>query len=171
MDLRNIRIVAFDFDDTLCVHLTHIFPAGNQYTVQSISGTAFENCDTFSFMHVFVEWCAKQHMVLGLMSGTGFAVRAEAKVRWVEQRYKVRMQNWSVSSACEKCYMLESLSEAYKVPHGQILLVDDDFQTLVKAESGGFKALSPVALFSIMESDAYRSIFFGKTTCDKCASV
>lgn len=159
IDFKKLQLVAFDFDDTLCTEYDHSFPSQENYTLSCLKGTAFDDCDVFPMMQVFVGWCKREIKYIGMCSATGFSVRAEAKLSWVSANYGMQMDNWSVGAREEKAHMLRALAGFYNIPFQNILIVDDDWQVLHDVNIAGFNALSPIALFNAMLSPVNIHLF------------
>lgn len=153
--LENIKLVAFDFDDTLFAHRAHYpdTPSDHiQYLVACLRsskkliprGSLWGSCSTNSAFEEFMEYCETQDIIMGLISWTAASVCATEKINFVKEKYHHTIENWCVGSIDEKIQMLKVLAEVYRLENDQILIIDDSVHVLANANAEGFQAASPI---------------------------
>ena len=145
INLDNLNMVLFDFDDTLYIHDQHYYSMENMWELNALAGNqVYEDDHVNAQMKEFVQKCDKADILLGLISATPYMIMAKEKVRWANRIYDVTFENYCVSDAEHKVKMLEFLSLTYKFKPESIAIVDDLWFTLQAAEEHGFKALTPM---------------------------
>lgn len=162
--LKKIKLIAFDFDDTLFAHTEHISDTDDrevQYfskclkarasniTNSDIWGTCTMNRD----FGILLNYCERNNIVTGLISGTSAYVCAEQKIEYVEEKYGYELNNWCVSSQAHKIFMLKALANFYNLSPEQILIVDDNYKVLTTAGDNGFENATPIELINYIENN------------------
>lgn len=153
INLDNVKLILLDFDDTLCIHSKH-FEEDTKYTqyslTQALKGETVYN-DNYKpnlQLKVFLHYCVGKGILLGLMSKIDSYIKGTIKLKWVKDNYNVELENFCVSSFDMKLNMLKSISEAYNLKNNEILIIDDYWETLEKAEYNGFQAASPMEIIN-----------------------
>lgn len=161
----NIKYVLFDFDDTLCVHSDHkslSYEAYHAYGVNILNDKCageqlYPTSNASIHMHRFIETCQRFNIKIGLISHVGSVPQSIAKIKWAEEWYKTKFENFCVSTREQKVEMLKCISDNTGIERSQILIVDDAFPTLTEAADAGFMTATPMEIVnfiqSIMESD------------------
>lgn len=163
LDLTDVSLVLFDFDDTLCLHTRR--PQSKELPNERYSEDIFAGRNPWQdgvapeVMKSFVRYCDKLGITMGLMSGTSSYLRAQKKVEWVKDFYGVTMENYCVNGQEFKLVMMQDLCRHFECEPMQILLVDDIFDNLERASEAGFYACSPMEVVYFMEQ-------IGKCTCE-----
>ena len=148
LDLENIRVALFDFDDTLCIHTKR--PYGSVLTPEEYGEAVLSGGDPWPHgvaplvMQQFVAACHARAIHMGLLSATSTYTRAEAKVAWVTEHYGVVMKNYCVGLGGPKVMVLQEMARHFKLEPSQVLFVDDVFEYLEAASKEGFAACSPM---------------------------
>lgn len=152
--LNKVKLVAFDFDDTLFAHNIHQidYPYDKiMYFVKCLQSTQnarkdlWGKCSTNSVFEEFMNYCEKQDIVMGLISWTGSSICASEKVNYVKEQYHHKIKNWCVGSIEEKIQMLKALAKFYCLDAEQILIIDDNLHVLTDANMAGFQCSTPIA--------------------------
>lgn len=155
LDLDNIRVALFDFDDTLCVHTKRPYASAlppEEYSQAVLSGgNPWPYGVAPAVMQQFVAKCHALDIHLGLLSATSTYTRAEAKVDWVTEHYGVVMRNYCVGLNGPKVMVLNEVARYFSVKPEQVLFVDDVFEYLEAASKEGFTACSPMECVYFME--------------------
>ena len=145
INLDNLNMVLFDFDDTLYIHDHHYHGLQNTLELSILAGDQVYKDDRINTqMKEFVQMCDKADILLGLLSATPYMVTANEKIRWANRVYGVTFENYCVGDAEHKVKMLELLSTANHFKPESIAIVDDLGSTLHAAEKHGFTALTPM---------------------------
>lgn len=158
LDLDKVKLVLFDFDDTLCIRSRRksIDNKGIDF-IARILGHGSERYD-YSFSPSFImKWfvieCASQGKSLGVLSAVAVAQEAELKMKYVIENYDVNMINYCCSSVEDKIQVLEAIAISTGIPKECILLVDDLTHTIEKAADAGFMTCSPMEIVVLYEKE------------------
>lgn len=149
VNIDKIKIVLFDFDDTLYLHSWHgdseedkkaynegILKQGKEW---------FNGKGTKSWhMEQFIKLISQKPVHMGLISATNTAAKMNAKHSWVLEQYGTWMGNYCVAHSDEKVLTMEALANVNEVDRGSILIVDDYWLVLEQAANAGFMAASPM---------------------------
>ena len=152
MNLEKIKMILWDFDDTLCFHSDHSSPADKfdtEYNVKVLKGldvysTCNINCDILKFM----QYANKKNIRQGLISGTTCYIHMKNKLEWVKTHYGITLENFCVSSQEMKLGIMLAIAEAFGFEHDEILLVDDFWENLERAADNGFQSATPVEVIN-----------------------
>ncbi len=159
IDFDRIRFALFDFDYTLAVHTEHVWNEciAKRQLVAAAAGKLYEagTLRVSYDLKTFVALCKDHNVRLGLISATGFAPRVEQKMRWVEEHYGVRMQNYCVGSVAEKPGAIEAIRQAKRFCSDEILLVDDYYKALSEASKLGIQVASPAEVSIFLRDNGY----------------
>lgn len=150
LDLDHIKVVLFDFDDTLCIHTKRPQNTRSnvEYDASILRGeNPWENDGIPSReMAAFIKMCVERNIHMGMISATGGSLSSRAKVEWVKSHYDVALNDYSVNHPARKVEELQSLAEYFHCERSEILLVDDLHSTLDAVASEGFLACSPMVI-------------------------
>lgn len=153
--LQDIKLVLFDFDNTLCLHTkyTNNEDIEQAYDINILleDKDPWENCLVSSHLKQFMELCVERNIKIGLISATASSKHAVKKQNWVAEKYGFLPENYCVSSAENKIRMMRAITVTDEIDKSQILLVDDLFFTLEDAANAGFMACSPMEVVEYME--------------------
>lgn len=154
--LDEVKLVLFDFDDTLCIHKKHHWEDGyaKSYLNAMVSGdyTWWEGCDYSKHMAAFMMACASRNIDMGLVSATSFHATSEAKIKWVEEKYGVSLKNYSVGTSKDKVTIVDTLSNVLKLRAREILVIDDRYDVLDDIAAIGCQAASPMEVVNWVEA-------------------
>lgn len=159
IDFGKIKMVLFDFDDTLAIHEWHDNSPEEQLkydkSVLTDGAGAWSHLRPSRHMSEFMKSCAEANIKMGLISAGMSFQHLKGKADWVKEVYGYKLENYCVGRVEAKLDMMIALAEAYEIPRNQILIVDDYWLTLERAANAGFMAASPMEVVNFVESDAY----------------
>ena len=105
-NLKDIKLVLYDFDDTLCIH------HGRGHTEKDedeLDCKIYEGCsnpwkehDINRHMLCFMDKCKTLSIRQGLLSVVSSCPNGNAKVKWVEDQYGFSLDNFCVGMKEEK---------------------------------------------------------------------
>lgn len=153
--LDSLKMVLYDFDDTLCIHNNHTLYESSlhRHNVSVIrKGVgAWDNASVSSHMKEFMELCESYGIRQGLMSATS-PYHSLHKCEWVEHSYGIELENFCVSSSEDKSSTMCVIADAYDYKHNQMIIIDDYWKVLTSASNEGFQAYSPMQIVNYIES-------------------
>ena len=152
-----IKIVLFDFDDTLAVHSEH--KEYNErtrmtYDVNMLKGNTeyfSERCKKSRAMEKFITKLQKDGKKLALISQVETTSSGNCKIIWAETQYNAKFINCCVSLRKLKVDMLKVVAETFTYLPENILIVDDHCKTLSEAQKAGFQSCTPIEVVNYME--------------------
>ena len=151
--LENLKMVLFDFDDTLAVHSQghRISDHLMKYMINVHSGSKelWNTSKPNLQLKKFMDYLAYKNIPMGLISGVRDCKTAERKIKWVKENYGYLLENYCVSSQEQKIIELKVLAKVNRLHENQIAIIDDLYPNLEKAESEGFVALSPMQVVNL----------------------
>lgn len=154
INLDKLKIALFDFDDTLCVHSDHCRPEDKDAVIgKIINGSYFwQDCEPNALMGAFMHMCMDKGITLGLISATRSYQQMTAKVKWVTEKYGVKLTNFCVGNSDVKINMMTSIAKAYELSNDNILIVDDRYKIITDAAEMGFQSASPIEVINYVLS-------------------
>lgn len=159
IDLKNLKLVLYDFDDTLCIHKCHEDndDLDHLYNINILVGglAAFNDGSTSLFMKKFMDVCARMNIRQGLISAALSYKHCEAKNEWVRRNYDINLENFCVGSANGKIDMMTAIADAYCFDKNEILIIDDYWYTLEKASNLGFQACTPMEIVNYISERGF----------------
>lgn len=143
----NIKVAAFDFDDTIYIHPTHNYSreddinlfariiAGdkNVYPKERFNPTILE----------FMKYCHESGITIALCSRCSVAEEAFYKIQTIRELLDIPITNLCVGENAMKPVALEACARMCRLKRSEILFVDDLWDNLEAVEKAGFKAASP----------------------------
>lgn len=155
INFDNLKMVLYDFDDTLCIHENHYRDTDESIYSHNIDvlkngADSWHTCSINNHMKEFMELCREQGLRQGLISATP-NLHSAAKCEWVKQHYGIELENFCVSRAAEKVPTMRALSDVYGYQHYQMMIVDDFYEVTEAAGSAGFKACTPMQIVNYIE--------------------
>ena len=155
IDLKDIQMVLFDFDDTLCIHNNHGHTPSDEIAleVEVYRGNNPWNKHSKSIhMQGLINECVEREIKIGLMSQvTSFATAVE-KIKWVKEMYGVTMENYCVGDKKCKLTMLCILAKAFNINRSSIMIIDDRSDILNESAEEGFIACSPMQVVNYISN-------------------
>lgn len=148
--------------DTLFAHTEHISEGENeevQYLLKCLSAKQnfisnneiWGSCTTNPGFEALFNYCECHKIIIGLISGTS-AVCATQKIKFVEEKYGYKLNNWCVVSQTEKILMLKALAILHNLSPEQILIVDDNYKVLTTAGDNGFQCATPIEMVNFVSA-------------------
>lgn len=154
ISLDKIKIVLWDFDDTLCIHEFHGNNPENehQYNVNILlyGKDAWSAGKVNIHVKKFMTLCMNRGITQGLISATRSYKHAIGKCDWVKENYGVELENYCVGDFEAKLDMMLTIEEAYNYKRDEILIVDDFWKNLERAANNGFQACSPMEIVNFI---------------------
>ena len=152
--LENLKMVLFDFDDTLAVHSQghRISDHLMKYMINVHSGSKelWNTSKPNLQLKKFMDYLAYKNIPMGLISGVHDCKAAERKIEWVKENYGYSLENYCVSSQEQKMIELSTIAEVNGFHESQIALVDDYYENLGNAEKMGFTTFSPMEIVNLV---------------------
>lgn len=146
----DLKVVCFDFDDTLCIHSERVGKGMFKYLCSMHADNDYwKDSEANLQLKLFMDYLHAQGTKMCLIGGVDSFKEAERKVQWVKEKYGYSLENCCVSKQELKVVELEAIAELGGFYKKQIALVDDMYQNLEKAESEGFVALSPMQVVNL----------------------
>ena len=152
--LENLKMVLFDFDDTLAIH-SHGHRISDhlmKYMINVHSGSKelWNTSKPNLQLKQFMDYLAYKNIPMGLISGVHDCKAAERKIEWVKENYGYSLENYCVSSQEQKMIELTTIAEVNGLHESQIALVDDYYENLGNAEKMGFTTFSPMEIVNLV---------------------
>lgn len=152
--LENLKMVLFDFDDTLAVHSQghRISDHLMKYMINVHSGSKelWNTSKPNLQLKQFMDYLAYKNIPMGLIGGVHDCKAAERKIEWVKENYGYSLENYCVSSQEQKMIELTTIAEVNGLHESQIALVDDYYENLGNAEKMGFTTFSPMEIVNLV---------------------
>lgn len=151
IDLNKVKMVLFDFDETLCVHEGHTTNIDNVGYAASLLEKGvhhFNGNEKNIQMEKFIDLCVERGIEVGVISVCASSIEMEAKCQWATEVYKHPFKNCCVDTAEHKIDMLEALSRVHAVWKSEIAIVDDLIFTVSRAADAGFTAWTPMEVIN-----------------------
>lgn len=157
LDIKKIKIIMWDFDDTLCFHSDHtssLDEFDTKYNVDVLLGKdVYTTCSINNSIKRFIDYAKKKNKHQGLISGTTSYIHMINKKNWIKEHYDIELENYCVSSQEMKLGMLIAVAKVFGYARDEILLVDDMCSNLERAADNGFQAASPVEVINFVEKN------------------
>ena len=152
--LENLKMVLFDFDDTLAIH-SHGHRISDHLmkymiNVHSESKELWNTSKPNIQLKKFMDYLAYKNIPMGLISGVHDCKSAERKIEWVKENYGYSLGNYCVSSQEQKMIELSTIAEVNGLHRSQIAFVDDYYENLGNAEKMGFTTFSPMEIVNLV---------------------
>lgn len=156
INLTNLKIVLFDFDNTLCIHNEHKTKTSIEFETDILKYGEKVFCEAESNTHMkaFIDLCIKHNICIGLISTTKSCKRADEKLKWAQLKYNTKFHNYCVGTQEAKLEMMEALANASGYTKDEIAIVDDYWYQLNRANNAGFRAYSPMQIVNFIEENA-----------------
>lgn len=157
--LENIKVVLWDFDDTLCIHKFHGSDSDSEhmYNVDVLlhGKDAWNTGKPNIYMKRFMKLCSDKGIKQGLISSTTSYKHAIGKCDWVKDNYGVELENFCVGTFEAKLDMMLAIADAYNYERDAILIVDDFWENLERAANNGFQACTPMEIVNFIIDKGY----------------
>lgn len=146
----DLKVVCFDFDDTLCIHSERVDKGMFKYLCSMHADNDYwKDSEANLQLKLFMDYLHAQGTKMCLIGGVDSFKEAERKVQWVKEKYGYSLENCCVSKQELKVVELKAIAELGGFYKKQIALVDDMYENLHSAECEGFVALSPMQVVNL----------------------
>lgn len=146
----DLKVVCFDFDDTLCIHSERVDKGMFKYLCSMHADNDYwKDSEANLQLKLFMDYLHAQGTKMCLIGGVDSFKEAERKIKWVKENYGYLLENYCVSSQEQKIIELKVLAKVNRLHENQIAIIDDLYPNLEKAESEGFVALSPMQVVNL----------------------
>ena len=153
IDLDTLKIVLFDFDDTLAIWNNHKgTPDDADYISRVIDfGTVtWSQCKPNKQMKIFMQMCVDRNIRIGLISQTCTVLHMLGKQQWVKENYGFELENFCVSSMPFKVEMLKAIEKSYGYRKNEIAIVDDFYEHTTNAANADFCSYTPMEIVNFI---------------------
>lgn len=159
INLEQVKIVFFDFDDTLCIHTEHSSLNEEIYDIQVATKgiLTWNTCETNEQIKIFMDICDQKGIKMALISTTKSFIHMMFKQKWVSEKYHYELENCCVGSQEAKLDMIKAISAARGYKSCEVLFVDDYWYQTERIEDAGFLACSPMEIVNFVNQQ-YRNM-------------
>lgn len=153
--LENLKMVCFDFDDTLCIHSKRVDEGTFKYLCSMHADNDYwKDSEVDLQLKLFMDYLHAQGIKMCLIGGVDSFKESERKIKWVKENYGYCLENYCVCSQEQKIVELKVLAKVNRLHENQIAIIDDMYPNLEKAESEGFVALSPMQVVNLFNEES-----------------
>lgn len=146
----DLKVVCFDFDDTLCIHSERVDEGMFKYLCSMHADSDYwKDSEANLQLKLFMDYLHAQGIKMCLIGGVDSFKESERKIKWVKENYGYWLENYCVCSQEQKIVELKVLAKVNMLHENQIAIIDDMYPNLEKAESDGFIALSPMQVVNM----------------------
>lgn len=158
----DLKVVCFDFDDTLCIHSERVDKGMFKYLCSMHADNDYwKDSEANLQLKLFMDYLHAQGTKMCLIGGVDSFKEAERKIKWVKENYGYLLENYCVSSQEQKIIELKVLAKVNRLHENQIAIIDDLYPNLEKAESEGFVALPQCRLLICLMKHLNKSLLQG----------
>lgn len=159
--LKNIKLVAFDFDDTLAKHVDTFYVEhrgdGDEYFMQAHQSPDtfyddIEVCSSSPSLKNIVGYCRLNNIPMYCISKMRFSLHMEAKKQFVKKHYGDDIEFVMASSQEMKNDILRILCKEHNIEPSEVLFIDDLKENVDRAHDAGYKVIFPAKADAIMVS-------------------
>lgn len=152
MNLKNIKLAIFDFDDTLAIHkdkdyVEHRTELGeNNYFRRAFENPdtfyeTIEPCDVSKDMINLISYLRLHNVKMYCLSGMRMSLHAEAKQHFINENYGNDIKLVSASTQEYKVDVVKILQESIGCKSDEVLFVDDLQKVVSLMKEQGYVAL------------------------------
>ena len=149
-NLEKIKLILWDFDDTLCVHSDHHSTEDKFNTAYNVDvllkNDVYKTCSDNLQIKAFMHFAKEKGIRQGLISSTTSCIHMKNKENWVNEHYGISLENYCVSQPEMKLGIMIALAKANHYKNEEILLVDDSLDNLERGCDNGFQACTPLEI-------------------------
>ncbi len=155
MNIENIKVVIFDFDDTLAIHRDKDFDIHRNESEDKRLGyylTAYQNPDTF---YEEIETCDKSEILYNLiqelrnknikmycLSGMKFSFHFKAKQNFINKYYGNDIELVSAGTQQLKLDAIKIIAKANNCSLDEIIFIEDLEETIESLKENGINAIN-----------------------------
>ena len=156
IDLTNIKVVIFDFDDTLAIHKNKDYVNQrneNKEILLNYYSNGYLNPDTFydiiepctisSQLQKVVEICEMQGIKMYCVSGMKFSFHLKAKENFLRKYYSEHIEVISARSQELKCDAIRIIQRINKCDLNEIVIIDDIKDNIIRFNNMGIHGFLP----------------------------
>lgn len=152
INFDKVKLVLFDFDDTLCIHRDHGSGGDREYNRAMILGDCGwwdrRGCKPSVFMGKFMQLCVNSGKQMGLISVVEFSCAAAVKLSWVEANYGYVLRDYCTGSFEGKVQIIQAILDSSDLQPENMLFVDDLYANLAAVEKLGVQVCSPMEVIN-----------------------
>lgn len=156
INLNNIKVAIFDFDNTLAIHKDKDFIKHRNETEESLLNyylnaylnpnsfyDTIEPCSILDPLYKFIKICEVKGIKMYCVSGMKFSFHFKTKEYFVHKYYSENIEMISTGSQELKCDAIKLIQHINNCALNEILFVDDIKENIVKFSNIGINALLP----------------------------
>lgn len=154
IDLNNIKVAIFDFDDTLAIHKDKDFTKHRNKSEESFSNwyyNAYKNPDIFyeeiepciksEILYKFINNLRNKKIKMYCLSGMKFSFHLKAKQTFIDKYYGKDIEAISTSLQELKIKGVKIIGKINNCKLDEILFIDDNADVITQLEENGVKAI------------------------------
>ena len=154
IDLSNIKVVIFDFDDTLAIHKDKEFSKHrseseenfvnfylNAYNKPNFFYDEIEPCIKSEILDVFIKELRKRNIKMYCLSGMNFTFHLKAKQSFINKHYGEDIEILSTSSQELKLKGVKIIQKINNCNLDEILFIDDRKDVIELLTQNGVKGI------------------------------
>lgn len=158
---EHIRLIFFDFDDTLFTHYTNQQFGDDDVIMTSLlqtetkeQGSGYRVYDTLGkpnqLMQIFIEE-ETDKIPKFCITWVADSIMLKFKKQWLDKYYPGKITDLVGTSSPErKMKTMQIIASAYGVPSNKVLFVDDKYDTVAQAIKHGFCAMTTIEVMTKM---------------------
>ena len=154
VDLNNIKVAVFDFDETLAIHKDKDFTKHRSESEENFTNwyyNAYKNSDNFyeeiepctksEILYDLINNLRKENIKMYCLSGMKFSFHLKAKQTFVNKYYGKDIEVISTSEQDLKLKGIRIIAKINNCKLDEILFVDDNLDVIALLEKNGIKAI------------------------------
>ena len=154
VDLNNIKVAVFDFDETLAIHKDKDFTKHRSESEENFKNwyyNAYKNSDNFyeeiepctksEILYDLINNLRKENIKMYCLSGMKFSFHLKAKQTFVNKYYGNDIEVISTSEQDLKLKGIRIIAKINNCKLDEILFVDDNLDVIALLEKNGIKAI------------------------------
>lgn len=156
IDLCKIKVVMFDFDDTLAIHKDKDYIKhrnqnedhflnyyANAYLNPKFFYETIEPCSILESLQKFIKTCEANDIKMYCVTGARFSFHLKAKQSFVHKYYSHRIEVISAGSQELKCDAVKIIARINNCRLDEMLFIDDIEDNMIRFKNMGIYALLP----------------------------
>lgn len=152
LDINKIKIVLFDYDNTVCLHPRHNSEPSQPFInrVFKEGSSAWSHCSTNAQLADFMSLLKDLNIRMGLISATKYYPIMVAKLLWVKEKYGYNLENFCSGASEDKVKILEAISDTYGYSKEEIMIIDDYWLVCETCADAGFVSWTPMQVVNFI---------------------
>lgn len=149
---KRLKLVLFDFDDTLAVHEGHLSCSKLIYLtcIHSDNADPWKGTKKNVQLEKIMNLCVKNNIEIGLISATTSYTAGKRKEEWVLDNYGIACENFCVGDSEQKIIEMQALANARGLDNSEIAIIDDYYKTVESAADARFVACTPLEIVNFI---------------------